>query len=396
MQQGATRVSQYPVRCLGGRKKVAVADNGGRGAAKAAPTLRTPAFLTQRFEPIRPDKVDVSGLEGLKIKASYGNILRCARRFFKFAGLAFRYVPDEKLNISQQLGELIEYIEKEVEKLDLEFCVTCKNWDGETTGILQGVVYRRGVELDQTIVVLYVSPAMYLSKRGAGIYKRFIKFFSDQTGISIGITDNRENFYLESFLWMEEDYYDEDDPDEREEESRRKKIVDAYLKGGEFQNLFEEINALGWQDVRKLTDDLILYCNEGAAGERELAKVMLDGIPVICSMNAHWYDFNPDDDGLPDEYGREYEGSVSGVFSSAILYSEQDGICEMLLDCINNESNAGIEVTGWNIHQWLYPKLKKEQVEDLLRCRYASRDFCNWMDDFYRVTEKFDKYGKTE
>ena len=124
---------------------------------------------------------------------------------------------------------------------------------------------------------------------------------------------------------------------------------------------------------------------------------MMEGIDVIKDANYYWFEFNPDDDGISNEYGFDSaDGYASGVFASAILFSEQDGISEQLLDTVNNEANAGIIMTGWNIHQWLSPDIKKADVLEFMRCKDLVASLDKWLRVFYTATEKFDKYGKSE
>ena len=166
---------------------------------------------------------------------------------------------------------------------------------------------------------------------------------------------------------------------------------------GEFWNLFNELYGLSREKPENLYEALEEYLHECPVNETELVEAMMEGIDIVKDMNCYWFEFNPDDDGIEDEYGNYgSDGYASSVFSSAILYSEHDGISDALLDSVNNEVNAGIMMTGWNIHQWLSPKMKKSDILEFMRCKDLCSSFDKWIRTFYRATEKFDLYGKSK
>ena len=396
MQQGATRVSQGFVFGTGVRTKARV-QGKGRGAATAAPSLSAPAFLTTTIEPIRPSEKDATARLGINIDNSYSNVLACCKRFLKFVGIEFDYEPIVGFTKSQALGELIDYFENKIEPFGLSLVVSMKFPQGDETDVLQCVVYRWGSELEDTIVILYCAPARYLSPAGSQMYKRFMKFVSDCTQIPLGIPEHSENFYLDCMMNM----YDEDDfdhyEDDEEEVKEKDPVLEKYKVDGEFWNLFDEIYGLSREKPEDLYEALEEYLHECPVNETELVEAMMEGIDIVKDMNCYWFEFNPDDDGIEDEYGNYgSDGYASSVFASAILYSEHDGISEALLDSVNNEVNAGIMMTGWNIHQWLSPKMKKADILEFMRCKDLCASFDKWLRTFYRATEKFDLYGKSE
>ena len=396
MQQGATRVSQGFVFGTGVRTKARV-QGKGRGAATAAPSLCAPAFLTSKIEPIRPTDKDAAGRFDIRLDKSYANVLACCKRFLKFVGMEFDFEPTAGLTLSQRLGELIEYFEKKIEPLGLTLVVSKKFPQGDEADTLQCVVYRWGKELEDTIVILYCAPAKYLSPAGSQMYKRFMKFVSDSTQIPLGIPEHSENFYLDCIMNMyEEEDFDHYEDDE-EEVKEKDPVLEKYKVDGEFWNLFDEINGLPIEKPEDLYEALEEYRHECPVNETELVEVMMEGIDVVKDANCYWFEFNPDDDGIANEYG-DYgsDGYASSVFASAILFSEHDGISEALLDNVNNEVNAGIMMTGWNIHQWLSPKMKKADILDFMRCKDLCASLDEWMRKFYRATEKFDLYGKSK
>lgn len=391
--QRATRVPQGFVFNTGVRAKKGV-QRKGRGAATTAPSLSAPAFLTSKIEAIRPTDKDIAGRFGIRLDKSYANVLACCKRFLKFVGTEFDFKPTAGLTLSQRLRELIEYFESKIEPLGLTLVVSKKFPQGDETDTLQCVVYRWGKELEDTIVILYCAPAKYLSPAGSQMYKRFMKFVSDSTAIPLGIPEHSVNFFLDCIMNM----YEEDDFDHYEDDEEKVKekdpVLEKYKKDGEFWNLFDEINGLPSEKPQDLYEALEVYLHECPVNETELVESMMEGIDVVKDANCYRFEFNPDEDGIEDEYGND--GYASSVFASAILYSEHDGISDALLDNVNNEVYAGVMMTGWNIHQWLSLKMKKADILDFMRCKDLCASFDKWLRSFCKATEKFDLYGKSK
>ena len=393
--QRATRVPQGFVFHLGKRPKAGISGKG-RGAATAAPSLCAPAFLTTKIESIRPSDEDAASRFGINIGKSYANVLACCKRFLKIAKLDFDFKPNVGLAKSQMLGELIDYFESKIEPLGLELVVRKKNSQDEETDVLQCVVYRPGLEFEGTILILYSAPAVYMSAEGCQMYKRFMKFVSDSMNIPLGAADHSENFYLDCIINMYE-YEDFGQYGEDEELVERNHILDKYKQDGEFWNLFDEINSLPKEGPEDLYEALEEYRHQCPIDETEIVEAMMEGIDIVKDANCYWFEFNPDDDGMEDEYGNYgSEGYASSVFASAILFSENDGVTEAMLDMINNEADSGIMITGWNIHQWLSPKMKKADILEFLRCKDLIASLSEWTNTLYRAVEKFDLYGKSE
>ena len=395
--QRATRVSQDFVLNTGVRAQAGVSRKG-RGAATAAPDLCAPAFLTTTIDPIRPTDKNAADRFDINLEKSYANILACCKRFLKFIGIGFDYTPTVGLSKAQVLGELIEYFENKIEPLGLTLVVSKKFPQGDETDVLQCVIYRFGRELEDTIVILYCAPARYLSPAGCQMYKRFMKFVSDSMKIPLGIPEHSENFYLDCIINMYEDEdFDHYENDEEEDVKEKDPVIEKYKVDGEFWNLFDEINGLPKEKPEDLYEALGKYFDECPEEETDIVYAMMKGIDVVKDANCYWFEFNPDDDGIENQYGGYgSDGYESSVFASAILFSEHDGISEALLNNVNNEVNAGIMMTGWNIHQWLSPKMKKADILDFMRCKDLVAYLDEWMRDFYRATEKFDLYGKSE
>ena len=391
MQGKAARVPSSPLLGLRNRQQTArVSHQGGKTAF--APEVCAPAFLTTKVEPIRPTENKVAMQFGINIESSYKRVMACCRRFMKFVGMKFDFVPTKGLSRSQQLGELIEYFEKKIEPLGLSLCVSKKTPQGEEKKVLECVVYREGLELNETIIILYAAPARYLSEGTSALYKRFFKFVSDCTNIPLGINDHGENFYLDMLLNCE-DAFDFEEPEEPDADS----VVMKYREDGEFWNLFDEIYGLPQETDETLLADMRAYRKDCPNEEVDLLDAMIEGVPIIKDANFYWFEFNPEDDGLPNEYGStDCDGWASSVFASAILFSEHDGMGEQLLDCVNNEVNAGIMMSGFNIHQWLSPTTKKEDIDEFMRCKDLAASLDKWTCLFYGEASKFDLYGKSK
>lgn len=397
MQGKAVRVSSSPL--LGHRRGVQTKRvSRKRGVATAAPSVCAPAFLTTPIDVIRLADNNVASRFGINIEKSYRRVLACCKRFLKFVGVSFDFAPTNGLSRSQELGELIDYFEKKIEPMGLSLCVSKKTAQGDEQGILECIVYRFGRELEERIVIFYASPAKYLSPHTSALYKRFMKFLSDNTNIPLGYSTHGENLYLDMIISCWEDDYDlYGEDDEEEVEPRTDSTAKKYMEGGEFWNLFDEIDGLPKEPAEMLLADLEDCLKDCPAEEADVVKVMIEGVPIVKDANCYWFEFNPEDDGLPDAYGRDdYDEWASSVFASAILYSEHDGVEKKLLDSINEEINAGTCMSGWNIHQWLSPTTKKEDIDDFMRCKDLVADLDTWVYDFYQETRKFDKYEQSE
>lgn len=363
-----------------------------RGAATAAPSVCAPAFLTTPIDVIRPADNNAAERFDINIGKSYKRLMACCKRFLKFVGVEYDFAPTNGLSESQRLGELIEYFEKKLQPLGLSLCMSKKTPQGDEQKVLESVVYRWGKELEDVIVIMYAGPARYLSEKTSMLYKRFFKFVSDSMNIPLGINEHGENFYLQMLMDCE-DAFDFEEPEEPDPEGP----IAKYRQDGEFWNFFDEVGSLPQERQETLLADMQAYRNECPNEELDLLDAMVWGIPIVNDMNCFWFEFNPEDDGLPDEYGRtDNDGWSSSVFASAILFSENDGVGEQLLDCINNEVNSGIMMSGWNIHQWLSPTMKKADIDEFMRCKDILKPFDEWLSVFYREASKFDLYGKSE
>lgn len=399
--QAARKFPQSPVRGHIKATPIGVSCKRAGAKRKTASSICTSTFLTQKIEDIRPNKQDCLSAYGINSGQSYYHILKCCKRFAKLMKMNFNFKTNKTMNNAQNLGNLIEEFSDYISKFGLKFFVSKKNQQGEGGSIMECAVYRSGEELDETIVIMYVSPARYLSPKSAELFKRFIKYFSDSTNIPLGITGNKENFYIDSILSLYEDdpYYSElteEDEDYPEVEERRK-ISASYNEGGAFWNLFDEIKTMPRQKATTLYKDLNEHCNDCPSDEVNVIQAMAEGVDIVKNMDVYWFEFNPEDDGLPDDYGDVYnDGCSSSVFASAILYSENDGMSDMLLESINSDVNAGVNISGWNIHQYLSPTMKQATIDKFIACKDNVREFNLWLQKYCQEIEKFDLYGKSE
>lgn len=395
--QAAVRISQSPVRSHVRPASVRVSCKGNGATGTVAPSLCSTAFLNQKIADIRPDDSMFLSQYGISIDSTYDHVLKCCKRFSRLTKMKFDFQPDKTMTKAQDLDRLISQFGDCIRHFGLEFFVGKKRFQGEEAGTMECAVYRAGVELDGKVVVLYVSPARYLSPRSAELFKRFMKFFSESTHIPLGI----DNFYLDSILSMYEDdpYYSEltEDDDDYPEAAKRRSISAAYNEDGEFWNLFDEIRCLPKQNAKELYDDLDKYRKNCPQEELGLMEAIADGIGIVKDMNAWWFDFNPANDGLPDGYGN-INGDCwsSAVVASAILYSEHDGMSDMLMDAVNDEVNAGVGISGWNMHQYLSLNIGKPVVDEFMACKDNVVEFSLWLQRYYIEMEKFDRYGKSE
>jgi len=373
-------------------KANAVWRKGGKETTSSSPS--TSSFLTTSIEPIRISDKDASCCFGIDINESYFQILSCCKRFLRLVGIKFDFNPQSNLSIFQKLGELIDYFSEKIEHLGLKYVVSKKDMFGNDVNVLESIVYRPGTEMDNVVMILYCSPVFYLSPSGSQLYKRYMKFVSDSTCIPFGCSDYGENFYLDCIVNMSDDYLNEYLD---ENEKRFKNELNKYQKGGEYWKLFNEIDNLPKESVAVLRDDMKSYLQVCPPDEKSLFQVMLNGIDIIKDANINWFNFNPYNDGLPNEHGRYDDDSYSSaVLASAILFSENDGVSDSLLDYVNSDADCGLTFTGWNIHQRLSPKIDKKIVNEFIRCKDLVADLDGWLTDFYVESTKFDLYGKSE
>ena len=359
------------------------------GATAVAPSLCTSAFLTQKIQPITSDESKVA-LYGFNVTETHKWIAGCCRRFLETIGMKYDYKCNTRHTKPIMLLDIIEYFEKKIEPLGLSLSIR-KEEEENDNEVLKCVVYRYGSEMELSIPVFYCCPAEYLSPEGADLYKHFIKYVSDRTRIDIGVKEYTDNYYL----GMLSDIYQ--DTCCQEEDDVQFGMVKHYCNNGKFRPLLDEIDALPVYEGKYFKTLLEEYRHKCPSEENDLVECMIDGIDVVKDLNRHWFDFDPDNDGMPNANGYVEDGnSSSGVMASAILYSENDGLCDEMLDMINGDADSGLNITTWNICQYLTPKLKKSQIKEFVRCKDLVRDFKEWLDKFYNASGKFDRYGEPE
>lgn len=388
---GAKRVSQ---RALSGHRRIAwvnVPGNAGKKREIRASFCTAP-FLRHKIEIIEPSGNDVLYFFGIDVAKSFYHILASMKRFCKTAGLKFDFKADRAgMN---DLNELVDYCQKVIEPLGLEMNISRPTEVDDWDGLLDCCLYRYGKEMDYTILVMYVSPADYLSPQSAELFKKWMSFFSFTTSIHLGFCS--DNMELECIM----DMHDENEFDEEEAEEYygiSKDVFQAYKEGGKFEKLMQEIYSKKCHSPASLHKEISDYLERCPEEEKALFEVILEGIPIVDRICIYDYDYNPFANGFPDEYGNTYEDEYnSTVQCSAILYSEQDGIGEMMIENINSNTQGGIEYYGFNLFLNLTPKTKKDSIRWFINSRDEIKVFSEWYNKYYEQATKFDKYGRRE
>lgn len=359
------------------------------GGAEVAPSICAPSFLTGTIEDIRLNEAYVSEKYQFDVEDSCRSLFGCSKRFMEVMGLEFGFTSSS--TPLKRLGELIDYFEGVLKKYEVELYIGKKDGSGCVNDVLQYALYRESTVMYNTILVLYASPCHYLSERGSMIYKHFLKFFHDSTQIDLGVREMSDNFYLNFIMDMDEE------GDECEGFGEGQGYFKEYRKDGMFWNLFDEVENIEGVTKDSLYEECSDYIKECPSEEKDLFRIMLDGIPTISEMNKYWFLFNPEDDGVEalNPYS-DPEEQCSIVNFGAILYSEKDGMSNTLVQHINDDVNCGRDPYGWNIHQWLSPNIEDRYIEEFIRCRFIVDDFSKWIDDFNVEAMKFDKYEQIE
>ena len=368
----------------------------GKGRrADRSPSLCAPAFLTSRIDVIRPDDTDAN-IFGIDVRRSYDKLYRCCKLFTDYEHIPFTFVPVNNTTQLQRLSQLIDYFDGILKHFGLELHTSRLDEYQKETNVLEYTIYRNGYEMECRIIVLHVAPADYLSPEGSRLFKRFMKFYSENTNIALGVVNNYDNFYLDYLLewYVERDYYD--DEESQKEKEKYRKVFEGYKEDGKFWNLFDEIESQKGVTDESLQRELEAYLKVCPEDEEELMKAMYDGIPIVKHMNIYSFVFNPDVDGLPDENGYCDDNTWnSSVLCSAILYSDNDGLCDSLLESISSDQYCGVMFYGWNYHLRLTPKTKRKDLRYFIDHKDIISEYASWESDFYNAASKFDNYGKS-
>ena len=331
-------------------------------SAIAAHKDDTFGFLNETFKEIAVTDELMSGCYGLNIASSYDRLCTVAAVF----------------------EALMEWFEKRVNELGFQLAIVKYDPYDWENGDIDFVVYNPIEELEMMVTGIIASPVETLPKKAAELYARFLKFFSDSTTVSLGY--NSDNYYLdmviESYDDPEQDLEELDEEDREYLEQRRTLVAD--YKTGKYKKMFEEINRL---DTDGLYEDIAAYIHECKDHDvRHLFEVLLEGMPIVGKMNIHWFDFNPEVDGIT-----EAQDSFIEVFSQQmILYSFNDGIEESVINALENDYNCGVIPVGYNQRLRLHESLDYNDIADFVDNRNLGHDFAKWSADYYHAVNKFD------
>lgn len=349
------------------------------------------AFLNVKLKDKPVKEEQLSSCYNLNIASSYDRLCRTVERFMRFFGKPFDFAPKKRSNIVEKLDGLISWFEPKVEELGFQLATLKHDPYDEDCADIDFVVYSPCAELEMKVIVFIASPAETLPPKAAELYKEFISFVSDSMCIYIGA--NSDNYYLDMIMT----YHDDPDQDieelegeDREHLQKRRDTVAAYREGGKYEKLFEEIRRLHPENLKERMEQYIEECDDFDVCH--LFKVIVDGLPVVKQMNIHWFDFNPDVDGFTEEG----DGYIEVFSQQAILYSDNDGIEDALIQALENDYNCGVNPVDYNLHLWLSEELKDDEIREFAEAIDLGSRFSKWIVDFYHAVKKFDKIQEEE
>lgn len=323
---------------------------------------------------------------GISVAGSYETLLDGFSRFLSHFGKQVDEQAAQGATYCEKLFSLISYIEEEVKSLGFDF-TTVKS---EGDNVIDFVVYIWGKELENTIVVLYVAPALYLSDKTSYWFKAFMKFASDSMGVTMGV--NSDNYHLDYTIEM---FVEEAEADPEEE----MKVGVTYgadiareYKEGSFKKLFDEIGTMPDFSQEQLVQGMKHYRSQCPNDEVNLVDLMIEGVPLVERANIYKFDFNPDSTGLPDDESNETW--LSSPLTTSILFSRNDGVCDALIENVNSECSCGTVGYSWNRAICLDSRLSEERIADFEADKHFLPVFDDWLGRFNDETEKFDKYAK--
>ena len=353
-------------------------------SAIAAHKDDTFGFLNETFKELAVTDELMSGCYGLNIASSYDRLRTVSAVFVGYFDKPFDFEPPTNADTAQRLEALMEWFEKRVNEQGFQLAtVKYDPYDWEN-GDIDFVVYNPIEELEMMVTGIIASPVETLPKKASELYARFLKFFSYSTTVSLGY--NSDNYYLdmviESYDDSEQDLEELDEEDRKYLEQRRTLVAD--YKTGKYKKMFEEIDRL---DTNGLYEDIAAYIHECKEHDvRHLFEVLLEGMPIVGKMNIHWFDFNPEVDGIT-----EAQDSFIEVFSQQmILYSFNDGIEEGVINALENDYNCGVIPVGYNQRLRLHESLDYNDIADFVDNRNLGHDFAKWSADYYHAVNKFD------
>lgn len=328
----------------------------------------------------------ITGCYNLKIKSSYDRLCKVAARFLKYFGQPFDFEPDVKDNLLKKFDALISWFEKKVEEQGLSLATLKHDPYDEDCGDIDFVVYSTCSELEMKVIIFIASPAETLPHSARELYMEFIKFVSDRMCIELG--NNSDNYYLDMVFSYHDDPeqdIEELDGTDREYLQKRRDVIAAYKENGAYWKLFKQIERLKPENLEQRIREYVKKCEYSDV--KRLFQVILEGLPIIQKMNIHWFDFNPDFDGIEENE----DSFIDTLACQAILYSNNDGIENALINTLENDYNCGVCPVGYNIHLWLSEETKDEHIEELMENLDLGSRFAEWNIKFYDVVKVFDK-----
>lgn len=362
-----------------------VRSNGARRAKDAHAARDAFGFLNTKIEELGMNDDTLSGY-GISVAGSYETLLDGSSRFLSHFGRQVLEQATQGATYCEKLSSLTSYIEEEVKRLGFDFTTTKEdNGDG-----LDFVVYIWGRELEDTVVMFYVAPALYLSEKTSHWFKQFMKFTSDSMAVTMG--ENSDNYHLDYTLEMALEEAEADPDEEMYIGAASNAAIAREYKKGRFKKMFKEIDAMPKMTQEQLINGMTEYRSQCPNDEVDLVDLMIEGVPLVARANIYKFDFNPDSTGLPDDESNETW--LSSPLATCILFSRNDGVGEAMIDNINTDVGSGTLGYSWNRAICLDARLSEEKIADFEADQYFLPAFNDWLGRFNEETEKFDKYDK--
>ena len=351
------------IQLYGGKSK-----NGReRRRAPRPSTKRTYSFdfLNTSFN--TRDVIDSMAKDLLDIDTSTDTISKSIKNFLALYGKDVDFT-------GMGLSEIISKSESLFSELNLNFNARKKYGNN----LIQPYVYVSSHVFDFTVLVFYCSPAENLSEEVGLLYKKFIKYISQEMSLSIGLDE--DNFYLSAYLDM---YCDEEMCQEDDYYMGIYEAAKSYREG-DINHLFKSIEDINLRRG-ELRRDLEDYLKNHTCPEDEIVSLMLEGLDYIGNANVYEWSFNEDDDGFntPDHI-------INLSLMSMILYDPNDKLTDGVIDAIDNDYGCGVEILPWqkgvNISDLSTLQHAKNELNGALN---SLEDFHNWFNKFYKEAEKY-------
>ena len=387
-------VSQGPVRHRKDRPAEHVQEQPGRtkGQSETATTYEVDpfGFLNTKVKDIPVTEEYMTGCFGLNVESGYDKLYKVSAIFLDFFGKPFDFEPPKEEN-AVKIDSLITWFETKVEDIGFELATVKHDIYDEDCSEIDFVVYNPIPELDLNVAVFITSPVETLPKKAADLYAKFIKFLSSRMSLTLDIAYTN-NYYLD----MAMSYFDdpEENIDELEGEDRKmlqeRRDLIANYKTGIYKKIFDDIDKLSTDGLNESIAQYITECKNKDIVH--LFKVLLEGMPIVSKMNIHWFDFNPEVDGIV-----ESKDSYCEVFNQQlILYSFNDGIEDEVLRGLTNDYNCGVVPVGYNMRLNLHEEITIDDIAEFVDNKDLGKKFAEWSGEYYRIVKKFDAIQEKE